>query len=657
MATTAAGDYTSLAANQAQKRSELVTQIAQNTRQNEVLVEGAVDRLLKPRAEANVDELGGVLRNVVQQSENQIAELTRKQYDEMAVLADEAGFSISAEQMLQEFPRIRRELNSSGFVDETAVKSLEEKLIARRKAPIDIENTQKVLDSRKKLLQSAKTPNQKLKQEIEIQRLESELERLNGINKPLDFNDFNELVKSAANLRTDNLVGSSTKDIFGTQVSNELSALRRSVLKGYNVVDQNGVTRNLGDEFAKAADLVAKRSAFQENTLGRILKEAGGENVATRRDVVNIAMKDPETMDRVLRAAQELDATQPGTSAAIREKMQNQYLYDVSAKRQGKISRINYDKGHLDVLFSDKSGNVARGLDTLNEKLSAIKGVTIKDLTREDLTAMSSALSKKERNLIAEQIKKRENLKKMEEELTASEVFQAAKQGNFQNLDPDILSGAIFGTNSVRDVEIAMEQLSRASPDARNLYRADFMRMFLDRYRGGKPTAFSHETLFDVDSFLKDYGTLSNPSELGKKMKIVLGKENATSLYDLAKLYQGNTIKNAAASASGLRVIASPSDVTVIAPITKLTLAARNRILASALANGSSSNRLRAAIAGNALPGTVNDAYLNMFRSAFTTRQGVTAILKQAGDDPELAYEMIEAGKEMEAQKQEKSKK
>jgi len=308
-------------------------------------------------------------------------------------------------------------------------------------------------------------------------------------------------------------------------------------------------------------------------------------------------------------------------------------------------------------LFGDKSGNVARGLDTLNEKLSAIKKVTIKDLTREDLTAMSSALSKSERNQIADQIVKRERLKKMEDQLAASEVFQAAETGNFQNLDPDILSGAIFGTNSVRDVEIAMAQLSKASPEARNLYKADFMRMFLDRYRGGKPTAFSHETLFDVDSFLKDYGTLRNPSELGKKIKTVLGNETATALYDLAKLYQGNTIKNAAESSSGLRVIASPSGATFIAPISKLTLAARNRILAAALANGSSSNRLRAAIAGNALPGNVNDAYLDMFRSAFKTRQGVTAILKQAGDDPELAYEMIEAGKEMEAQAEVKRKK
>jgi hypothetical protein len=415
--------------------------------------------------------------------------------------------------------------------------------------------------------------------------------------------------------------------------------------------------RTLADEFQVAADLVNRRSELQEGTLGAILKEAGGENVMTQRGIVSNVMKDPEIMDRVLRAAQELDATKPGTSAAIREKMQNQYLYDVSARKQGEISLVNYDKGHLDVLFGDKSGNVARGLDTLNEKLSAIKKVTIKDLTREDLTAMSSALSKSERNQIADQIVKRENLKKMEEKLVASELFQMAKRGGFENLDTDTLSRAIISTKNVRDVEIAMEQLSKASPEARNLYKPDFIRILLDHYKGGKPTAFSHETLFDVDSFLKDFGTLKNPSEFGKNVKTVLGKETATSLYDLAKLYQGNTIKTAAETSSGLRVIASPSGATFIAPISKLTLAARNRILATALANGSSSNRLRAAIAGNALPGNVNDAYLDMFRSAFKTRQGVTAILKQAGDDPELAYEMIEAGKEMEAQAEAKRKK
>ena len=649
MATTTAGDYASVARNQAQKRSELVTRIARNTNENEFIIDGAVQRLLKPSGKANVDELGGVLRGTIQQLDEEVAKFTRNQYDSMADLADNAGFSMTAQEMLDKIPQIKRELNFSGFVDDRGVTGLENSLRARRDAPIEIKRIENSLKSLQKLKSSAKDPNLRLRLEGKIQDTTNQLKDLEAINRPLNFKDFNELVKSYGNLRSENLVGGSTKDIFGTEISNELSALRTQIFKGYNAIDANGVTRNLATEFQTTAAAVGKRNDMQKNTLGSILKEAGGENVATQRDVVRIAMKDPETMSRVLRAAQDLDAAQPGISKAIKEKMQIQYLQDIGMGKQGNITRLNYDKGFLDTLFDADSGKVARGLDTLNEKLATIKGVSISDITRDDLTALSSALSKNERNQVADQIVKREALKKEEEKLVASEIFKAAKDGNFENIDPDLMSSAIFNGMTPRNVEIAMGQLSKSSPDARNLYKGDFMRIFLDRYRGGTPTAAPpYETLFDVDKFLADYGTKEAPSELGKNINTVLGADSGTALYDLAKLYQANTLKEVNKTGVMPRVVVSSRNISAFAPIAKLTTSARNRFLAYALANGSSSNGVRSSLARNAMSGDVNDAYVKMFQSAFKTRQGLTFLLRQASEDPEFSFELEQAAKDFE---------
>jgi len=648
MATTAPSDYASVARNLAQKRGELVTRIARNTDQNEFIVDGAVQRLLKPYGQANVDELGGVLRGTVQQLDEQISNFTNRQYDLMADLADNAGFSITAQEMLDKIPQIKRELNFSGFVDDRGVTGLENSLRARRDAPIEIKRIENSLKSLQKLKSSAKDANLRLRLEGKIQDATNQLKDLEAINRPLNFKDFNELVKSYGNLRSENLVGGSTKDIFGTEISNELSALRTQIFKDYNAIDANGVTRNLANEFQTTAAAVGKRNDMQKNTLGSILKEAGGENVATQRDVVRIAMKDPETIGRVLRAAQDLDATQPGIAKTIRDKMQIQYLNDIMGK-QGNITQLNYQKGFLDTLFDADSGKVARGLDTLNEKLATIKGVKISDITRDDLAALSSALSKRERDDVAEQIKKREILKAEEEKLVSSEIFEAAKNGNFENIDPDLISRAVLDGATTRNVEIAMGQLSKLSPDARNLYKGDFMRIFLDHYRGGTPTAaLPHETLFDVDKFLADYGTKEAPSELGKNINTILGADSGTALYDLAKLYQANTLKELEKTGAMPRVVLSSRNISIFAPISKLTTSGRNRFLAYALANGSESNGLRSALARNAMSGNVNDAYVKMFESAFKTRQGLTFLARQASEDPEFSFELDQAAKDFE---------
>jgi hypothetical protein len=98
------------------------------------------------------------------------------------------------------------------------------------------------------------------------------------------------------------------------------------------------------------------------------------------------------------------------------------------------------------------------------------------------------------------------------------------------------------------------------------------------------------------------------------------------------------------------RVVVSSRNISAFAPIAKLTTSARNRFLAYALANGSSSNGVRSSLARNAMSGDVNDAYVKMFQSAFKTRQGLTFLARQASEDPEFSFELEQAAKDFEEQ-------
>jgi hypothetical protein len=637
-ATTSPGDYAAVAFKQKQQRDALASQIAANTNQNKTIVEGAVNRLLAPKQVADIDKLGGFLRDTIKKAEDKAIEDTTQQYDFMAQLADDAGFQIEARELLDLLPDIKARINPGGAFDRTAVARVEDDLRRVRDAPVLIADLRKQLSREK---------NSGRKQD-----LANQIRDLEAINKPLDFKGFDAYIRRFNDARPDSAVGGQTKDVFGLQISNELSALRRDIYNQTPIVRPDGSTGTLGDEFTKAADLVRNRNAFEKTTLGGILRDVGGEDVATRRDVVRIAMKDPDTMSRVLTAAQGLEATTPGITQQLRDGMQTQYMKDIGIGTQGNITRLEYDQGILNTLYGADAGKISRGLDTLNEKLSTIQGVSISDLSRSDLTQLASALSKAERKAVADQIIEREKVKKLEEQLVTSEIFQAAKKGNFENIDPDLLSNSIFSNAStIRDVEIAMAQLNKSSTPARNLYRTDFLRIFLDKYNGGVPSAGAPYTpLFDVDRFLADYGTPGKPTELGKKVNTVLGSDTGTLLYDIAKLYQGNTIKELSKKDVNLRAVASTQALSVLFPIAKMTTSARNRFLAESLANGSERYGLRASLARNALPGEVNDAYMKMFKGAFKTRQGLTSLARMASGDPEFSAELEQAAKDFEEQ-------
>ena len=629
-------DFSAVAANQKARQDAFVREISTANNKSALLIDDTVREILKPRAKTNVDDLGNILRTNIEAAEAQAIKSTDEQYDVLADVADRAGFQISAKDLLNILPRIKGRVNVGGAFDEAAVKGVENRLREVRDAPA--------------LIAAAQAKLKKAKTSGERQDLSLEIQRLQNINKPLDFRAFDAYIRAFNDARPDNAVGGKTKDVFGAGVSSELSKLRRDIYSRFNATYPDGTVRNLGDEFQTATDLVKARGAYEGNTLGGILRDVVGEQARTPRDIVSSVMKEPFTINRVLQATKKLeldDPAQAGITDKLQGMMQLQYLNDLGMGSKKGVVRLDYDQGMLDSLYGNKAAATARGLDSINDKLRVLKSAKAPEMTLTDLNALSSSLSKDSRDKIANEIIKRDVLQQEEKKLVTSAVFKQASKGNFENIDPDLLSQSIFSSKSTGEVSLAMKRLSQSSPDARNLFKGDFYRNLLDKYPGGNPsTAPPYTSLFDETKFLADYN--EGKSVLAKNMETVLGKDGAQRFYDFAKVWQGAKITNVKEAKANARILGTPNKATFVVPVTPILSYGRNRYLAAMLATGSERYGLRSALAKGSLSGDMNDVYIKTFNRMFATREGMEALIHQTSSDPEFSVELEKAVREFE---------
>jgi hypothetical protein len=632
-----ANDFSAIAVNQDGQRRALANSIARTNNKNATLIEDRVNQILKPRGKTNVDDLGKVLRNNIEIAEAQAKKSTDEQYDVLADVANSAGFKIRAEDLLGLVSKIKQQANPKKAFDESATNGVENRLRLLIADQNEISSIEKRIAGEKDVAKS----NELLRQ-VELIKKRGDL----------DFKNFDDYIRAFNDARPDNAVGGTTKDALGAKVSAELSKLRKRIYSNFKAINPDGTTRNLGDEFEEATRLVQERIAFEGNTLGRVLKEVVGEQATTPRDVVSSVMKEPFTINRVLEASRKLeldDPTQAGITQKMQEMMRVQYLNDLGMGSKKGVAGLDYDQRMLDSLYGDKSAAVSRGLDSINGKLRVLKSANVPQMTLTDLNSLSSALSQDARDEVANGIIKRNALERQEEALVTSSIFNAAKKGNFKDIDPDLLSKSILSKeNTIKDTETVMVNLSKLSPESRNLFKGDFRRNLLDDYSGGESTVNApFMPLFDTKKFLSDYETSPGvTSVFGKKLEIVLGKEEAQGIADIARLNNANIITDTSATGFAPRFTATNNAVILGIPFGQLASSVRNRYITAMLSSGSQRNTLKRALARNAMPGAVNKAYNDMARDMFLTRTGLTALAHQASSDPEFSAELTNMAKQ-----------
>ena len=630
-----ANDFSAVAANQKARQDAFVREISIANNKSASIIDDTVREILKPRAKTNVDDLGKVLRTNIEIAEAQAKRATDDQYDIMADMADNAGFKIRAEDLLDIVSRIKQQANPKKALDESATNGVENRLRSLVADKNEISSIEKRIAGEK-----------------DVVKLNELLRQVESIKKrgDLDFKNFDDYIKAFNDARPDNAVGGTTKDALGAKVSSEISKLRKRIYSNFKVTNPDGTVSNLGDEFEKATGLVRERIAFEGNTLGRVLKEVVGEQATTPRDIVSSVMKEPFTINRVLQATKQLeldDPAQAGITDKLQGMMQLQYLNDLGMGSKKGVVRLDYDQGMLDSLYGNKAAAAARGLDSINDKLRVLKSANVPEMTLTDLNALSSSLSKDSRDKIANEIIKRDVLRQEEKKLVTSAVFKQASKGNFENIDPDLLSQTIINAKNTGQAKTAMIRLSQSSPDARNLFKGDFYRNLLEKYPGGTPSiAAPNKAPFDETKFLADYN--EGDSFLAKNMETVLGKDGAQRFYDFAKVWQGAKITNVKEAKANARILGTPNRATFVVPVTPILSYGSNRYLAAMLATGSERYGLRSALAKGSLSGDMNDVYVKTFNRMFAAKEGMEALIHQTSSDPEFSVELEKAVREFE---------
>jgi hypothetical protein len=663
-------NYADIALQKQEQKKALAQQIASATGRNARLIEGSLDRQTRG-ALSDTDELGDILFNSIKDAETKITDLKNQEYERLSQIADAGGFKMEAREMLKMLPRIKSSVNAGGSMDQAAVKRIEDDLVRIRDAPVLIADAQSAIRNSKKYLRDLskeKNINKKisktrlreiqteeLRTNNQIDNLNKEVEELQSINKPLNFKSFDGFIRRFSDARPDNAVGGTTKDAFGVAISNELSGLRRQIYGGINAKLPNGTLVNLGDEFDKTTLLVQERNAYEKNLLGSVLKEAAGEKSKTPRDIVSAVIKEPATIDRVVKSLRELgqlDPSKAGEADRILGLLQLEYMNNIGIKPslRGKGARsVDVNENMVKALFGNQADAQLRAISDLNNNLKNIGDLGSSKLTMDDLQKMGKPLSEVERKALAKTIAKRIQAEKEEDALTRSTIFSLAQKGDFKNIDADALSKSILSPSStIKDTQYAMSQLSKSSLESRNLYKGDFRRELLDAYSGGDPNAnVPFRAIFDTKRFMNDYRPSSgNVTTFAKKLQTVLGKEEADFLYDLAATAEANAIADVAKTGSTFRVIGSPQGGTVIVSLKNMVDASRNRFITAMLSSGINSNMVKSALAKSAIPGTANNAYNQMAKQMFLTRTGATALAHQASSDPEFSAELINMAKQ-----------
>lgn len=625
-------NFSDIVAKKQAQRDALSAEIGSITNRNQGIIASALERQTKGPM-SNIDQLGKTLLGSLKEAREQAVNNVRNAREEMFALADDAGFKITPEEMLDRVYQIRRSANASGAKDQSAVNNAINSLIRKRDAP-------KLLQVAINKAQLFADNGQKVPQEL-IAKI-YDFATISGPLKSVDFDDF---VKRFREARPDNPASPTSRDVVGGEIASGLSKYRRDVFDSLNTNRPDGTPVNVGQLFDQYSQEVGTRQKYNENLFGDILREAGGEQSKDPRAIVKAVFQDPERVSKVVQSLRELGAANPakaGEADKILGLLQLQYMNDIGIGAGG-ASKVKIDDGFLNVLFGKDAAAQKRSIEDLNRNLIRIDGLDARNLTFEDLNKMRQPFSDQERVSLAKTITKRLQLEKEEVDLVNSEIFKLAQKGKIQNIDPDSLSSAILGSGTITQTEAAMRELSKASLESRNLFKGDFKRNLFDMFPGGTETANApFDALFDTKKFVSAYESpnKTGKSQFAKKLEIVLGKDESEKLYDIAKLYEANAISNVKTKGFEPRLSSINKTMVLGIPIGKLASSVKNRYITAMLGTGSQLDFLKSALARNALPGAVNDAYNKMAKDIFLTRTGITALAHQASSDPEFSAEL-----------------
>jgi hypothetical protein len=615
---------TQTASDVLKQRSDLVDLLSFETRQPKRVIEGYLDSKISgfKKSEFNKTELGNGLTSLAGEFEQKAISIKNDSYDELFRSADSAGLSTDPNALRSLIRQFRIE---SYPKENPAVKKVESALTRRILGGKRLSVLQGIIDKGKELTQFQKEAYQELMQTT-------------GPISANELDTYIRIIKDAAPA-PGQVAGAGTQAEVASEVSNKLSKWRDELY------DDAGLT----DLRQKAITDYDARMAFERGTPGQILKEVLGEQVKTPYDVVDLVLKEPTTINRVVGSLKQYATTPKQKQAFDKAIFGLQQAYIEKTLGTGYLpSRVNFDVGVVRALWGESGDRMVKSLSGVNNALAKSKLDT--NLTMDDVNQLYGALDQDSINSVTQSIIARKTYEQGIEKLTNSQIYKLAKESGFEKVDPDSLSQFILSPNTT--ITQTRDVWKSLNAEDKNLYKADFTRALLNKYpSAGFTSNKPYIRFFDSERFLKDVNGLDDfgdriPSDLRNKLEVVLGKEQADYIESFARVLESTT-PIAKKDNETIRATMGLGGVSVYMA-QGVTKPVRNWLMAGALSSGAmeKSGIIRFIAKDSGVEAT-EQAYKNMMKNLFTTRSGLTSLYTQAAEDEEFAQYLSELNQGM----------
>jgi hypothetical protein len=612
-----------------QQQSSLIDEIAgKDERAKRILTEHFDRRLQQMQVPAFEKEpVGNTLSQFLKEAEQTEIKINEKNYRGFYDEMDKKGVSVSFDEAKRKISSLLYAAKEQGFktVDDKGIYSL----IGR----IDTQKQNSALA--KELKNKLQSGEIKLTPEIQDQ-----LDRFSTAGDAFTFEDISSLRQQLAEAVPEG--GAAGK---GDPAKNLASKISRDFGE---YVDQLAEKNGMTDEWSRVnASHVQDRLLYERSSPGAILKQSLGDARFTPSQIVDNAISDPRNARDVLRAVSlKVDANGNSAEPAIRDQLQQAYFSQIGLTSKAGISptSINYNPEMVTALWGDvKGAGMVKKLDELN-KTFQVQKLNLDNLTKEDVSMLSSALGDTETRKVISTIAQKKALEKQSAKLADDKIIGLALENKWDKLvNGELASSAIssgVSSGSVSKVWYSMPI------EERKAFSKDFMYELLGSYSAtGKPLAKApYITMPDADRFLKDVGQVAGQAstqegrELLKKMKLVLGENTTNKFISAQKMIQASQVSGQRMGKDEVRAVVGAGGVSAYVA-QGLGSFVNNRLMSAAYGIGALEPFLDI-LARDVGSAATEKAYSSMISKMLTTKAGVSAITDGMGNDPAFAGAM-----------------
>ena len=492
------------------------------------------------------------------------------------------------------------------------------------------------------------------------------------INRGLRSPEVESLLKEYQKSFPDNLtmrdIDNIRKGISGATSKTNSSTTSQQVASGVaaevgNIFENTLAKYNLTADWANTMKVFDETSlAFRRSSPGAILAEKFGAKTQSPEVMVETALSSTQAAKDLIGA---LKATGDDAGAdMLREQLKNVYREQIGIAPDGVFNGINskHTPEMVETLWENPivAKRINSQIAELNDVLKKVK-VDKVNMDADEANRLLELIPLNERKELLKQIEKKAIIQKQQEKFFDNEIIKLAKNGQFDNIDGDVLAHTALYKATTDDLDAIMSMLT---PSGKKKLGADMFSKLGKDFAGGSEEGLVSgqqaglKTLSwkKINKELLGYDRKDgrNAPQWLKSMDKVVGRDTMDEFIAVAKVGEANSpLTKIEAESIGLHSLWSTTGPkwylsNLLGYVNQYTLA-----------TAYSSNNLRPML--RYMSKNIGDAKYaenmnKMMRGITMTRPGIQAIIEQAKDDPQFARDVglmyAEMAAELEQEKQ-----